>query len=94
MRLDFLFPNESKGERSGACRGRLPREWKLNCADKSFNRKSNCTRTRVKHAFAVIKNLWGCRRVRCRRLAKNAWQVYTLLALANFCMARKQSVVC
>ncbi len=30
---------------------------KLNCADKSFNRKSNRTRAKVEHAFGVVKNL-------------------------------------
>ena len=39
---------------------------RLNCADKSFNRKSNRTRARVEHAFGVIKHLWGYRKVRYR----------------------------
>jgi IS5 family transposase len=70
------------------------RKRKLNCADKSFNRKSNRTRAKVEHAFGVIKNLWGYRKVRYRGLAKNAGQVYTLLALVNIYMTRKQLVVC
>ena len=49
---------------------------RLSCADKSFNRKSNRTRSRVEHAFGVIKHLWGYR--------KHAAQVFTLFALANF----------
>ncbi len=61
---------------------------KLNCADQSFNRKSNRTRARVEHTFGVIKHLWGYRRTRYRGLDKNAVQVYTLLALANFYLAR------
>ena len=32
---------------------------KLNCADHSFNRKSNRTRARVEHPFGIIKHLWG-----------------------------------
>ena len=67
---------------------------KLNCADTSFNRKSNRTRAKVEHAFGVIKNLWGYRKVRYRGLAKNTGQVYTLLALANIYMARKQLLAC
>ena len=67
---------------------------KLNCADKSFNRKSNRTRAKVEHVFGVIKNQWGYRKVRYRGLAKNAGQVYTLLALANIYMARKQLAAC
>jgi IS5 family transposase len=70
------------------------RKRKLNCAGKSFNRKSNRTRAKVEHAFGVIKNLWGYRKVRYRGLAKNAGRVYTLLALANIYMTRKQLGVC
>lgn len=62
---------------------------KLNCADRSFNQKSNRTRARVEHAFGIIKHLWGYRKVRYRGLAKNAAQVFTLFALANFYMVRR-----
>ena len=63
---------------------------KLNCADRSFNRKSNRTRARVEHVFGIIKHLWGYRKVRYRGLAKNAAQVFTLFALANMYMARRE----
>ena len=63
---------------------------RLNCADKSFNRKSNRTRARVEHAFGVIKHLWGYRKVRYRGLEKNAAQAFTLFALANFYLARRE----
>ena len=62
---------------------------RLNCADKSFNRKSNRTRSRVEHVFGVVKHLWGYRKVRYRGLEKNATQVFTLFALANFYLARQ-----
>ena len=32
---------------------------RLNCADRSFNRKSNRTRSRVEHAFGVVKHSVG-----------------------------------
>ena len=51
---------------------------RLNCADRSFNRKSNRTRSRVEHAFGVVKHLWGYRKVRYRGLEKNAVQVFAL----------------
>ena len=54
---------------------------KLNCADRSFNRKSNRTRSRVEHAFGVVKHLWGYRKVRYKGLEKNAAQVFTLSAV-------------
>ena len=58
---------------------------KLNCADRSFNKKSeSIKRARVEHAFGVIKRLWGYRKVRYRGLAKNAAQrMVTVFALAN-----------
>ena len=63
---------------------------RLNCADRSFNRKSNRTRSRVEHAFGVVKHLWGYRKVRYRGLEKNGAQVFTLFALANFYLARRE----
>ena len=63
---------------------------RLNCADRSFNRKSNRTRSRVEHAFGVVKHLWGYRKVRYRGLEKNAAQVFALFALANFYLARRE----
>ncbi len=63
---------------------------KLNCADRSFNKKSNRTRARVEHVFGIVKNLWGYRKVRYRGLEKNAAQVFTLMALANYYMVRHE----
>lgn len=65
---------------------------KLNCADKSFNKKSNRVRAHVEHAFGVVKHLWGYRKVRYRGLDKNAAQVFTLFALANFYKVRHELV--
>ena len=66
---------------------------RLSCADRSFNRKSNRTRSRVEHAFGVVKHLWGYRKVRYRGLEKNAAQVFTLFTLANFYLARRELAV-
>ena len=63
---------------------------RLTCADRAFNRKSNRVRTRVEHVFGVIKHLWGYRRVRYRGLAKNAAHLFTLLALANWYLVRRE----
>ncbi len=48
------------------------------------------TPPRVEHPFGVIKHLWGYSKVRYRGLAKNAAQVFTLFALANFYLARRE----
>jgi len=66
---------------------------KLNCADRSFNRKSNRTRSRVEHAFDVVKHLWKYRKVRYKGLEKNAAQVFTLFALSNLYMVRKELAI-
>ena len=68
-----------------ATRGR-----KLTCADRSFNRKSSRVRARVEHPFGVIKHLWGYGKVHYRGLAKNGAQVFTLFALANIYLARRE----
>ncbi len=71
-----------------ATRGR-----RLTCADRAFNRKSNRVRARVEHVFGVIKHLWGYRRVRYRGLAKNAANLFTLFALANWYLVRRELAV-
>ena len=62
----------------------------LDEADQVFNKENNRIRARVEHPFGVVKHLWGYRKTRYRGLARNAAQVYTLFALANFYMARKE----
>jgi len=37
----------------------------------------------VEHPFHIVQNLFGCRKVRYRGLAKNGHQLYTLFGLAN-----------
>ena len=63
---------------------------KLTCADQSFNRKSNRTRAKVEHIFGVVKHLWGYRKTRYRGLHKNACQAYTLMALANLYLSKRE----
>lgn len=62
---------------------------KLNIADRSFNRKNNRTRARGEHAFRIVKDLWGYSKVRYRGIEKNAAQVFTLFALANLYLCRR-----
>lgn len=45
-------------------------------------------RALMKHAFHILKNLFGYRKVRYRGLAKNYAQLHTLFALANLVIAR------
>ena len=63
---------------------------KLNIADQSFNRKSNRTRAKGEHAFRIVKDLWGYTKTRYRGIEKNATQVFTLFALANLYLCRRE----
>ena len=57
--------------------------------DKEWNHQQNRTRAKGEHAFLVIKHLWGYRKVRYKGLLKNAAQVFSLFALANLYLVRK-----
>jgi IS5 family transposase len=46
-------------------------------------------RAKVEHAFHVVKNLFGYRKVRYRGLSKNTSQLHTLFALANLVLAKR-----
>ena len=62
----------------------------LNIADQTFNRKSNRILTKVDHAFRNVKDLWGYTKTRYRGIEKNATQVFTLFALANLYLCRRE----
>ena len=57
--------------------------------DRQWNRKQHRVRARGEHAFRVVKHLWGYRKVRYKGLLKNAAQVFSLFALANLYLVRK-----
>lgn len=46
-------------------------------------------RARVEHAFHIVKNLFGHRKVSYKGLAKNHARLYSLFALANLVIARR-----
>jgi IS5 family transposase len=60
----------------------------LTAADKAANQTKSRVRSRVEHAFGVIKRIFGFTKVRYRGLAKNANRVFVAAALANLFMAR------
>ena len=57
--------------------------------DKDWNHEQNRTRAKGEHAFLVVKHLWGYRKTRYKGLLKNAAQVFSLFALANLYLVRK-----
>ena len=61
----------------------------LSSSQKKRNRKHGSVRAKVEHVFRVIKCQFGYRRLRYRGLAKNTAQMFTLTALANLYMARR-----
>jgi IS5 family transposase len=55
-----------------------------------LNRLRSATRARGEHAFRVVKQLWGYRKVRYRGLAKNTARLFTMFALANLYLVRRR----
>ena len=53
------------------------------------NRRFGKVCAKVEHVFRVVKCQFGYRKVRYHGLAKNAAQVFSLLALANLYLARR-----
>lgn len=61
----------------------------LSPEDREWNREQNRTRSRGEHAFRIVKHLWNYQKVRYKGLAKNGAQIFSLFALANLYMVRK-----
>lgn len=57
---------------------------------KTKNKRFGKVRAKVEHVFRVLKCQFGCRKVRYRGIKKNGAQVFSLLALANLYLARRQ----
>jgi len=57
--------------------------------DRRWNRRQSKVRARVEHIFHVVKHLWGHHKVRYRGLAKNEAHYFSLLALANLYLVRR-----
>lgn len=70
--------------RRGSTKHPLSERWRL------INRARSRTRARGEHAFRVVKQLWGFTKVRYRGLAKNLARAFTMFALANLYLLRRQ----
>ncbi len=62
---------------------------RLTARERARNRRLSRVRAVGEHAFCVVKHLWGYRKVRYKGLMKNACQVFSLFALANLYLVRK-----
>lgn len=63
---------------------------KLNEHQRTINRIRSRTRARGEHAFHVVKRLWGFAKVRYRGIAKNAARAFSMFALANLYLLRRE----
>jgi IS5 family transposase len=63
---------------------------RLSSSQLKRNRRHGAIRAKVEHVFRVLKCQFGYRKVRYRGIDKNGAQVFTLLALANLFLARRQ----
>ena len=62
----------------------------LTLRERAINRARSRTRARGEHPLHVVKRLWGFAKVRYRGLAKNLARAWTLFALANLYLVRRQ----
>ena len=62
---------------------------RLTAQQRARNRRFGKVCAKVEHVFRVMKCQFGYRKVRYRGLAKNAAQVFALLALSNLYLARR-----
>ena len=61
----------------------------LTPVDLDWNHEQHRTRAKGEHIFLVVKHLWGYRKVKYKGLLKNAAQAFSLFALANLYLVRK-----
>ncbi len=66
------------------------RHYQLTPEDVAYNRRQSQIRAKGEHAFLVVKHLWHYQKVRYKGLFKNAVQVFSLFALANFYLVRHE----
>ena len=62
----------------------------LTVRERAINRARSRTRARGEHPLHVMKRLWGFAKVRYRGLAKNLARAWTMFALANLYLVRRQ----
>ena len=64
----------------------------LSKKDRKWNQQKSKVRAKGEHPFGVIKHLWGYSKTRYRGIAKNAAQLFSLFALANLYLVRKDLI--
>jgi transposase, IS5 family len=69
------------------------RHHQLTPDDLEYNHQQGRVRAKGEHAFLVVKHLWHYTKVRYKGLYKNAAQVFSLFALANLYLVRRELAV-
>jgi IS5 family transposase len=69
---------------------KAPKGGALHPVDEDINRIIAMVRARVEHPFRVLKRQFGYLKTRYRGLAKNRAQLFTLFALGNLFLVRRQ----
>ena len=62
----------------------------MNEVERARNRIKSHIRSRVEHAFGIIKGVFHFTKVRYRGLKKNAHRLFVTCALANLYLVRKR----
>lgn len=81
---------EARGVRYRVNRRAASPRQPLSARWRAINRARSRTRARGEHAFHVVKRLWGFAKVRYRGIAKNLARAFSLFALANLYLVRRQ----
>jgi transposase, IS5 family len=81
---------EARGVRDRVNRRAAAPHLPLTARWRAINRARSRTRARGEHPFHVVKRLWGFAKVRYRGIAKNLARAFTLFALANLYLVRRQ----
>jgi len=66
------------------------RHCQLTPEDVEYNHQQSQIRAKGEHAFLVVKHLWHYQKVKYKGLFKNAAQVFSLFALANLYLVRRE----
>jgi len=66
------------------------RHYQLTPEDIEYNHRQSQVRAKGEHAFLIVKHLWHYTKVRYKGLFKNAAQVFSLFALANLYLVRRE----
>jgi len=66
------------------------RHYQLTPKDVEYNHRQSQVRAKGEHSFLIVKHLWHYTKVRYKGLFRDATQVFSLFALANLYLVRRE----